>query len=104
MQCFVPVLDVILGCESRAVALCFMCCMTSLPNAQAIREPLLPPLHAGNLNYCMRPRINIQLIKYDDEKWSDRQTNRTVVAMSAGYSFPGTLLGSKQSPALPNTV
>lgn len=68
MQCFVPVLDVILSHESRAVALCFLCCMTSLLNAQAIREPLLPPVHSGNLNYCIRPRVNIQLIKYDDEK------------------------------------
>lgn len=37
------------------------------PNAGAIREPLLPPVHAGNLNHCIGPRINIELIKHDNE-------------------------------------
>lgn len=82
MQRFIPVSDVVLSHESRAVGFLFH--VTSLPNAGAIREALLPPVHAGNLNYRISPRINIQLIKYDDEKQSDRQTSRAMIKMSAG--------------------
>lgn len=74
VQCFVPALDAIL---SHPLLL-----HGFPPNAGAVRDASFPPIHAGSFKYRISPRITIQLIKSDCEKYSAVHTSRSMGEMS----------------------